>query len=78
MMNSQMMTESQSHAQILPKRHAHRLLAGLSHFIQRIPGMSEIAVEMVHVLGHAIVDAEFGRRELGERLCGRGRRGRRS
>jgi hypothetical protein len=42
----------------LPYTHPFTPLPGLAGGVQHVPGFAEVVVEVVHVLRHAVVDAE--------------------
>jgi hypothetical protein len=73
MMHLQAPTKLLPHTNKLPNAHTHCSLAGLTGSIHNIPGLTEVVVEVVHVLGHAVVDAEVMLAEFGKSgVCGCG------
>ena len=66
MMHLQLRTKLLPHANKLPNTHTLTPLPRLTRAIQHIPGLAEVVVEVVHVLGHAVVDAKVMLAELGE------------
>lgn len=66
MVHLQLTAELLAHTDKLPDTHALTPLPRLTCSIQHVPGLAEMVVEVVHVLGHAVVDAEVMLGELGE------------
>lgn len=46
--------------------HACGTLVGFAGFVERVPGMSEMVVKVLHVLGHVVVCAKLRRSEFGK------------
>lgn len=69
-MHLQLRTELLTHGNILPDAHTLRPLPALTRAIEHIPSLAEVVVEVVHVLGHAVVDAEIMLAEFGEGWLG--------
>lgn len=66
MMHLQLRTKLLSQIDELPDTHSLPPLARLTCCIQHVPGLAKVVVEVVHVLGHAVVDAEILLAEFGE------------
>lgn len=65
-MHLQAPTKLLPHGNKLSDTHPLCSLPAFTSSIHDIPGLAEVIVEVVHVLGHAVVDAEVMLAELGE------------
>lgn len=68
MMHLQLTTKLLAEINELPDAHPFAPLPHLTRSIQDVPGFAEVVVVVVHVLSHAVVDAELLWSELGQ--CG--------
>jgi hypothetical protein len=59
-----LMAEFLARGDELANGHVLRSPPGLTSAVENLPCLAEVVVEVVHVLGHSVVLAEFRRREL--------------
>src|SRR5690348_16927780 len=55
-----------AYADELPDRHVFGSLLGFTCGVKDFPGGAEVVVEVLHLLSHSVVLAEFKRREFGQ------------
>ena len=66
MMHLQLSTKLLPQRNKLPDTHPLAPLPAFTRAVQNIPGFSEVAVEVVHMFGHAVVDTEVMLAKLGK------------